>query len=435
MTEENNKQSILKDLEEKFRSICQKSVLNKKSGTTLGHSVGTLEFNLLVNQVKLFPSSISKLPLPKRFEISEVKQIKEMVAGNLGVLIEALVESKMSTSAIAHAIYSNEDHYESIRAAGVSKVSLEALIMQSRFQIEKSPLFTLRDSLCKRLQDIEIGKDVPANFLRPPFNCCYMEIGEAENREKSTFKSYSNGKYKILEGAYCINNPVASIENLSKEAIETLELDRSKTARVIEICFTGSSFSLNPDDNNSVLADDCDIISIFIQDENESISDILDRHIELSNIKSKSMEQVLFGNNNAGNEFFITLKENLYHLIKSFLYIHSDRKIEIKETEHSDLMKKITENKNNKKTKKLKKQMQRAYDRIVIGPKTKYIPIENALNEIKIKTGVRPHLRRGYLGVRWTGKGRVNAKITWVKPAIINSSEDKSNLIKDYLVI
>jgi hypothetical protein len=435
MTEENEKQEILTSLEEKFRKICQKSVLSKKSGTTLGHSVGTSEFNLLVNKVQSFPSSVLKLPLPKRFDIPEIKKIKEMVAGNLGVVIEALVESKISTSAIAHALYSNEDHYESIRAAGVSKVSLEALIMQSRFQIEKSPLFTLRDSLCKRLQDIEIGKDVPANFLRPPFNCCYIEIGEAENREKSTFKSYSNGKYKILEGAYCINNPVASIENLSQEAIETLELDKNKTARVIEVCFTGSSFSLNSDENNSALADDCDIISIFIQNENESINDILDRHIKLSNIKSKSMEQVIFGNNNAGDEFFITLKENLYHLIKSFLYIHSDRKIEVKETEYTDLMKKIKGNKNNKKTTKLKKQMQRAYDRIVVGPKTKYVPIEIALDEIKIKTGVRPHLRRGYLGVRWTGKGRVNAKITWVKPAIINSTEDESNLIRDYLVI
>lgn len=439
MNDQEARNKKLKKLEEDFKKLCQKSLKQPGNSSTLGQFSNQADFDTAVKDAKALPNSLCRLPLPKRLALPEVQMLKKAITGNLGVVIDTLVESKMNTKQICDAIYSNQTHMESIRAAGISKVSLEGLVIASRFENDQAPIFTLRDSLNKRLADIEIGKEVPVNFLRPPYECCFIEFGEAEHREQSQFTTYASGTNKILEGAYCINHPISSLKKISDQAIEILELDRSQPGRVIELCFTASPYShINDGSNNgSVMADHCDIISLIIQDENESIESILEKHIKLAMVKENSLESVVFGASGVNQQFFDSLRINLNQLVKALLYIHSDRKVELKETEYSDLSKRVDAMKSSKKLPKLKKQMQRAYDRVLIGPKAKYIPLTETLDQIQLKTGTRPHLRRGYLGIRWTQKGRTTAKITWVKPSVINAGKIKEvdSLIRDYLVI
>jgi hypothetical protein len=432
----NNEKS--KTLEDIFKDLCKQSLIDNNSSTMGIHNMSPKEVMGYFNEIKTLPASLSRLSLPKRLEIPEIAKLKKSITGNLDIVIDVLVESGDSTNSIAQLVLNNQAHLESLRAAEISRVALETQIIATRFQKAKSLVFTLRNSLSMRLADLDVGMEIPVKFIRPPFDCCYIEFCEAESRQDCTMTMYGENHNMIVEGAYCLNYNNASLKHLSQAALHALDLDRTKPARIIEICFTGSPYY--PKSTNmppeAAYMDMCELISLIIQDEDEPLHDVINRHIQYSIDSNKGLKRMLHGDSKVGDGFKCSIFENLNHLLKSLIYINSDLKTEVVQSDHANLLCKIASIKNPKKLSKLNGQLKRSYDRVLLGPATRYTPLNETLDKIHALTGVKPHVRRGYFGIRWTGTGRVDAKSTWIKPAIINANsvDGIHDLLKDYLV-
>lgn len=426
-----NNNRTLDLIEQMFKKKCEQALTYSQTSSCFEHKNNKkIEelYRLLLTQ----PNSLKSLSLPKRIKIDAVNEIQNLFCGNIGTVIDIMLESKIDTSEIVAELFKTEDYLINLSSANISKTSLESFIIRRRFEIEKGVIFTLRHNLNLMLYDTDIGKDLPVGLIRPPFNACYIEFGEPENRADCKMKMYAFGKQLITEGAYVINYPAVNLKNYSQEMIEDLMLDRNKPARKIEICFTGSPID---NDNNSIMSDFSDIVCLFIQDETEPVQDVLDRHFNFSSMRNKNELRTITGSPFIDNDFITMTTKNIYHLIKAMAHIGSNHAVSLVEKEYSELVSKISRVADKKK-KKYQNMLVRKYDRILIGPKKKYVPLSTTLRNIKDATGVEPHLRRSFWGIRWTGKGRGIPEIRWTKPALVNADKIKDGdiLLKDYFV-
>jgi hypothetical protein len=165
------------------------------------------------------------------------------------------------------------------------------------------------------------------------------------------------------------------------------------------------------------------------------INEVLDRHF-------KHFQATVLKEHKLSEEsrihFETLFKSNFSFLAKILFYLHLDKREQVSFNEASLLEAKI-KNIGAKKQDKLKRQLQRKYDHIVIGP-SQYTPISERISTGAVPAGTKsPHYRRGSFAVRWKGTGQAKIPVlTRVKESIINehlmgnSSELKSK--KDYLI-
>lgn len=388
----------------------------------------------LFEALRLTPKSCLSLPLPKRLALPEVSDLQDELLGDLRATIQTVAsirENYLSSHAANLIISKGLTEGATIP---LNAISIEGAIISERFAQKKGRIFTLRGSLSKRLMDIDTGDEIPAKFLMSPFEACYIEFCESEDRSNFELTLFADGKESITEGAYCLQHRLDNGELLSQSAVEFLEIDRSLPVRIIEICFTGSPLynKSSGKDPESVICDNKDSINFFIQDENEPLMELVKRHINY--LSEKATE----GSNCAKNEKFVQhMINNLSHLVKALIYINSDFSISEEDNNHSALKEKAKSIKNPDKLRKLKASINRTYDRILLGKNQRYIPLDDVFSKILKETGVKVHWRRGYFGVRWKGEKRAEKGISWTKPAIINADKIGSHteLLKDYDVL
>lgn len=387
------------------------------------------------NELESLPVNALKLCLPKRMSIDAMVNLTESIVGNMMIVIDTLIEDGKDTNSISGTILSNSVFLSNLRASNIGKIELENLIVCRRFYKKSAPIFTVRSSLAMKMSDINIGSQFPVELIRAPHEHVYFECCEAEDRQHSILRNETGDR--IIEGAYISSFDDVDISKCSDEMIETLELERKKKTRKIEIIFSTSPYS--PDSNlvEKVIYDKCESIFLYIQDEDEPLEDVINKHIELTKKSSASISGAVYGVRELEEGFEETVKNNVMFIMKVMAYINSDNPVVTQENEFSKILHSLKNVSNKSKLKKLVKKKNTAYDRIVLGPKNKYTPIHEFLDDIEKRTGIRPFYRRGTWGVRWTGVGRKLSKVTWIKPTIVNApeGEDINLLFKDYLII
>lgn len=371
-----------------------------------------------------------RLPMPRRMELEPVQQVMSMMWGPYWHIACELAKKELHSSEMLTYLMNLpgfEEHFNKFGNRG----SLVSSIISMRHTASKAPIFTVSEGLSKMLDDTVIGKDIPAKFFVAPFKTCYIEFNPSERREDANLELVATGIPSKCEGSFIQENSYEVLPRVERDTMEALELDPKKPVRILDIAFSASPFN-NPNLKNEIpiALDAMDFATIYIQDENESLSDLLHRHYDYygSRVKGIYLEA-------DQEELFNMQFEKCFNALSRVLfYLHVESKDIRKETPQADLEKKIA-GVSEKKREKLKKQLNRTYDRIVIGPK-EYTPIEERIAASDFKGKVRPHYRRATIGVRWVGSGKEKRpELRRIKESVVNAHLLKGDEVRrDYLI-
>lgn len=291
-----------------------------------------------------------------------------------------------------------------------------------RHVANRAPIFTVSPALHLMLEDTGVKDNVPVRYFAAPAATCFIEFEPPEKRLESSFRTYAEGAYRICEGCYVQESRFERLPRLSPIAMEMLELDPNKPARKLNISFTACPIDAQGrasgiSQRGKVGDDTVDFVNMFIQDEEEDLAVMFERHTRfyaMRNAHEKHLSDEEF------TAFCENYKRNLMHLAKIFFYLNVEKRQQIRVNDASELEKRI-QGVAEKKQRKLIQQRSRVYDRIVVGPKD-YTPINLRLESGEIPKGTkRPHYRRGYFGIRHVGSGQAkHAELVRVKEALIN---------------
>lgn len=372
------------------------------------------------------------LPMPKRLRLPAVAEYRRLFMGNMLTVIEAFLDDEVPNTEIVDAVMGNPQYAGFLREVGISRTGFEVQLIALRFEHKPSPVMTLRTSLNARLEDMGIGKSVPVELLRPPYPVTYIEFGPAEDRATSPYRAVAGGVGAILEGAYVAEHEQARVDFLRPRVLESLKLDPEKPARVLEISFTGSPLGLQ-EAHRSVAFDQSDFLTLYIQDESEPLVDVLERHLseELANPFDTIGARAGFDQDLADH-----FRHNVRHLMRALLYIMHRESRTLEPDEQESALRQRLDQAKEKKRAKLERQLNRTYDRVLLGPDRPYTPIKDLVAGLKLPPGTKaPHYRIGYYAVRWVGSGeKRRPEVRRVKPSLVNFHlvEDSLPEMKDY---
>ncbi|AXH60158.1 hypothetical protein [Pseudomonas amygdali] len=296
----------------------------------------------------------------------------------------------------------NQDRHALEQIAARSSFAIEQYqinYMLLRHQALRAPVFTVSEPLRQMLADTGVKADIPATFLRPPFRTCYVELEPAEARKERIKAGASTEQY--VEGCYLQEHSLPHLLGLDMRdsSLQQMGIDRLKPTRVLDVAFTWFSAPRPGDvDKNYLASHGCVNISLFIQDENQSITHLIKRQLDLYKARHFEREGDLF----ELNRRFDFVRENIVNLAKTLLYLNLNIKDRIVESPASDFEGRLKAV-GAKKRDKLERQAARVYNRIIVGPKS-YVPLAERLGEGDLEKGRRrPHFRRGFFSVRWHG--------------------------------
>lgn len=378
----------------------------------------------LMEDARKLPEDALKLPMPKRFNLDVCQDYFKSFVGNLLPTMDVLINEGFALGDISKRLIEDTAYRDWLNECGISRNAFEQMLLMRRFQINNSPVFTYRESLCKKLDDMEIGKKVPMELFRPPYDTCFIEFGPADKRGDLGYTIYSMDDYFPLEGAYVGFHKKTEGDVLSSHGRSVLSIKDGDDIRCVEIAFTGSPINLD-EEKKSVLADMGTYISIYWTDDSQSIEETLDKHFRL-------FEE----NNSLPSKMVESLKENIIRLTKALLYLISGNRYQETEEHEERLSRRLDALKNPAKARKLSRQRYKLYDRVVIGPNRPYVPLKERLKGVADRTGVVPHIRRAHWSSRWSGPKKSILKPVEIAATLVNakgiSDEDAALLQKDY---
>jgi hypothetical protein len=393
----------------------------------------------LIQELRAISADSLRLPLPRRAELEPVLEYRKLLLGSDWNMIIDLCKKEISAVEIMNILVNNPAHMESMAKKGIHPATINSNLFIMRHLATEAPIMSVSEGLKQMLIDTKIKDEVPAKFFAPPFKSVYIEFDAAANRHMSKNLVTLGGVSVLCEGCYVQESRYEKPLKMSRAATDSLEIDPNKPVRIIEIGFTASPFnslkSVEDTMGMPVASDSIDFCSIYIQDEDESINDVLDRHFNHFR-NTVLLEQKLSENDR--RHFESLFKENFSTLAKILFYLHLEKREQVTVNEAS-LLEERLKGIGEKKQDKLKRQLQRKYDHIVIGP-SHYTPIAERIATGTYPPGTKaPHYRRGTFAIRWTGTKQARVPVlTRIKESIINkdrlTSTDTPPVHKDYTI-
>lgn len=357
------------------------------------------------------------LPLPRRLELPVVMDFRRLLLGRIDSIYKTFIEADASVDGFFASSYDYIKQIPNIPKFDEQSIRVGYLV--TKHQALKGAIYTVSDPLQKMLADTSLKNNIPVKFFTPPHRVSYIEFCPAEQRASFQLSAYAGGGKNICEGCYIQERTVEKLPPMSREAREYLELDPQKSVRILDIGISVSPLSqIFSGIATPIAADQVDMMTLFIQDESEPLSDMLERHFEFYKHRAN------VSNAHTGvsdRDLFKERVTNVFsYLTKVLMYLYVDKKSRYTISEASDLRSRI-DKVADKKRPKLEKQLNRVYDRIVIGPKS-YTPLAQRIQSQDMPKGTkRPHFRSGYFGVRWKGTGQAKVpELVHVDEVIVN---------------
>lgn len=364
----------------------------------------------MIRRIEELKGDTLNLPLPRRMELPAIDHYRNLFLIDANPVIERCL---LQNYTLAHFLATSRGEPSlSVMRPQYNDGAFRTMFMVSRHQFFKGPIYTVSEGLSGLLADTKVRENIPIRYFAPPMRNCYIEFTPAEKRHECPFRVEAAGLKAILEGCYLQETTHDVLPEMATEARELLELDPQAKTRILEVGFTASPVGLHGD-RSTALLDTIDTISIYIQDEDEPFGEVLRRHQQL-NQHWKVIAT------NEYQDLFETLQKNIAQLSKILFYLSVEREERRVINEASDLEKKL-KGVADKKKPKVEKMITRAYDRIVVGPKS-YTPIRDRIASQNLPAGTKtPHYRAGYFGIRWIGSGSAkHTELRRVKEAFIN---------------
>jgi hypothetical protein len=364
---------------------------------------------------------------PRRMSLEPVKTLRSAVLGDQYQKLVEFARKEYSGLEVLSELMSDNNFLSKMAESGWNRGSIETCYAIIRHQEAKGPIYTVNESLSMLLDDTGVKKNIPVRFLAAPKRTCYIEFEPPEFRRASDYIIYDDGRLSVCEGCYIQERQFDVLPKMSAVDREGLELDPHKPTRLLYVGFSASP--LNSRKTQSVQFDAMDYASLYIQDENEALGDMLERN--LNHIMGKKSVQL--SSPRELDIFMDAYRRNFTRLFKVLFYLNVERRQQVTVNEASDLEKRM-ESVAEKKRGKLSRQLQRTYDRIVVGPQS-YTPRHERIASGSLTPGTKaPHYRSGYFGIRWMGTGQAKTPELRRIPEVIVNKEllNEGVKVKDY---
>ena len=300
---------------------------------------------------------------------------------------------------------------------GANMGSFVLTVTRTRLRAHGDPILQVTSPLQAMLAETDLAAELPATMLRSPYPLCYIAFARP-NPLRVTNRT--SGLHEC-EGAYIGTYELpAGHEVLSIPARNrALKLDPAKPVRVVEIVITGS-----PVGKENALDDASQDLVLLIQDEDECLRAVLDRHIAWFNNPAAYGRPGLAPMDSA--EVAMT-RPVVEQLAKVLLYLHLSDAEKARVTERSDLEEKIR-TLGPKKAARFRRKLSSAYDRIVIGPATFPEPETPGTGTGAGGAGeglrsVKAHWRRGHFRTIRYGEKLGKSRLGWIKPVLVNAGQ------------
>lgn len=379
--------------------------------------IGKLQY--LSRQVEELKGDYLILPEPKRLSLPPVKEMFQELLGQDLLVIETLLDEGYTPSDAAKVAWNEGSIKSRLASKGFNIISVTSAAMFIEYSRSHHPIMTFRESLIKRLVDFGISDSIPAGMFSMPGASVYVELGQGQERKTGFEQPFSNPQ-GVFEGFYYTQRDNYVIPIISDFALETLGMEKDQPVTVIDIklCYSpyyGAS-------NEKVVSYDRGVsFSLIIPDPDEPLNQIIEKNLKVSLRTTRKHVENSWDALNPS--VFQTIRDACAFITKSVLYMTSEMRKQINQFEQTELKQKL-EKVGDKKKKKLVERIKRSYDKILIGPSSQYVPIDERIKGYAKHGKVAPHYRRGYLGVRWVGTGKdKKAVLRPVKHTIVNKDQ------------
>ena len=297
--------------------------------------------------------------------------------------------------------------------AGQDLGSFILLLVRARLRAYGDPILQVTPALQTMLAETDLAEDMPIGLLRGSEPLVFIEF--ARPNPLRVPNRYS-GLHEC-EGVYIGNYQLPPFHHeiqTQSERAKGLGLDTTKPIRAIEIVIVGS-----PMGKAHALDDASQDMLLLIQDEDESISSVLDRHVRYYNTPAAYSHPGLTPF--SADEVAMT-RPVIFELAKIMLYLSLPDAERVAMPERTNLERHLR--KFGKPTAKRRERLANAYDRILIGPRTLPEPesSEKPGDDEETNRRLRPHWRRGHFrGIRY-GEGRSESRVGWIRPVLVNAA-------------
>lgn len=352
---------------------------------------------------------VMRLPHPARSRYMETMAVsRSMWKSDWPALQKAIADPTIPTPKLIRycfetsRAFSSTYNYSLYNSQGTNGGDISSQLLAMRFQLNHGTMFQTTDELDEQLANTDISDDIPMATVRPPFPMCYFEFGETRSSKLQIYNAQSG--WHTAEGCYLFEY---------HDIIEPLA-DRGPI-RFLEMVVTGS-----PKDN--VGDDAIQFFSIPITDEEISIRDTLDLYFKLH---TEEIEQAKAQDSNSplravGRSEFNVVHDCVLHVLKILLYLSTEDKSATKLNEYSDIRAELERLKSGSKRAKAERKIERAYDRIMLGPKHAATPSGPAADDSGRDHKHRAiHWRRGHFRQQVHGEGRALRKTIWIRPTLV----------------
>lgn len=268
--------------------------------------------------------------------------------------------------------------------------AMEGSLLETRFFLTDWRTFQTRDGLERRLEETDIGGEIPCSYFRLPYSRMYLEFGETRSSSLQIWNAAS-GQH-IAEGVY--------LEEYRREV-------DGKPLRSIFMFFVGS-----PVGKSTFLDDATFSLYMHIENENQSLSEAVEQVYRFADSSPNNFD----GINNIQRQ---QGRDLTAHVAKILLYLNSSsaRIQQIKEA--SEIKERLGRVKGGKRA-KLERQAAHAYDRILVGPEKFNGESDGYYVDAQGRT-VKPHYRRGFFRNQRHGVGLSETKLMWIEPTLVRA--------------
>ncbi|KAA6182732.1 hypothetical protein F2Q65_17320 [Thiohalocapsa marina] len=306
-----------------------------------------------------------------------------------------------------------ESHFGLIGGANMGSFILT--MVRARLRAHGDPIVQVTPALQAMLTETDLAAELPAGFFRSPYPMVYIELARPNTLQVANKVS---GLHEC-EGAYIGTYELPAGHGVFHNAARNraLNLDPAKPVRVIEVVITGS-----PIGKANALDDASQDIVLLVQDEDECLRAVLDRHIAWFH------DPVAYAHPGMAPldpDDVALVKPVIEQLAKVLLYLNLTDAEKLRVTERSDLLEKIR-GLGPKKAAKFRRRMAGAYDRIVIGPAAFPEPEEPAGTGGgggEAHRSIKAHWRRGHFRTIRYGEALSKRRLGWIKPVLVNAGQ------------
>lgn len=263
------------------------------------------------------------------------------------------------------------------------RYEISAMIPFIYFHLNPVTILEVGEYASGMLSKTDIGEKTPASFFQSPFSQCYIHYPQEQIIDGV------HGPQKVV-GVY-VNSIQREKFYGTPGVAEKLGIDPDKPLREFEIFWVGQT----QDNATSMLAINTFKVTLNIQDEDQTIEELLDRHFDYYGAKEEidTASFIREDGKNMSPEQAKLLRDLVINLTKVLLYLNTSGREMYENNALSELKKKKP--KGESKIRKLQKRMSQTYDRIMIGPKGGFFEPLKTMNGGKGKTK-EIHWRRGH---------------------------------------